>query len=97
MDYGENLVGRRIKDIFPDILEDSVEKLATVSLTGQPINTETYFQIWNKWFIIRCFNLGKGYLIVTSDNITEQKKYADELSRLDRLNLIGQMAAGIGS
>ncbi|MDT8900173.1 PAS domain S-box protein [Anaeroselena agilis] len=36
-----------------------------------------------------------GYL-VTMTNITEIKNYAREIGRLDRLNLIGQMAAGIG-
>lgn len=36
-----------------------------------------------------------GYL-VTLTNITEMKKYAAELSRLDRLNLVGEMAASIG-
>ena len=36
-----------------------------------------------------------GYL-VTMTNMTEIKKYSREIDRLDRLNLIGEMAAGLG-
>lgn len=39
---------------------------------------------------------GEACIIVTSSDITKTKQIQAELSRLDRLNLVGQMAAGIG-
>ncbi|EGW41710.1 PAS domain-containing sensor histidine kinase, partial [Desulfosporosinus sp. OT] len=39
---------------------------------------------------------GDQRLLITIDDITEQKQMQQEVSRLERLNLIGQMAAGIG-
>lgn len=39
---------------------------------------------------------GKECILVTSFDISEKKQMEKEMARLDRLNLIGQMAAGIG-
>lgn len=39
---------------------------------------------------------GEECIIVTSSDITKMKQIQVEMSRLDRLNLVGQMAAGIG-
>lgn len=39
---------------------------------------------------------GKECALVATLDITEQKNYEKEMARLDRLNLIGEMAAGIG-
>jgi len=39
---------------------------------------------------------GDQRLLITIDDITDQKQIQQEVARLERLNLIGQMAAGIG-
>lgn len=39
---------------------------------------------------------GKNVILASLNDITERKKIEEEMARLDRLNLIGQMAAGIG-
>ncbi|MBC9784424.1 PAS domain S-box protein [Heliobacterium chlorum] len=39
---------------------------------------------------------GKDYVLAITYDITDKKKMEKELSRLDRLNLIGQLAGGIG-
>jgi two-component system, sporulation sensor kinase E len=39
---------------------------------------------------------GEECILFASNDITESKRIQTEMSRLDRLNLIGQMAAGIG-
>lgn len=39
---------------------------------------------------------GKECILITSFDISEKKQMEKEMARLDRLNLIGQMAAGIG-
>ncbi|NPV93316.1 MAG: PAS domain S-box protein [Firmicutes bacterium] len=38
----------------------------------------------------------KGLVYITGRDVTEQKKISEELTRLDRLNMVGEMAAGIG-
>lgn len=38
---------------------------------------------------------GQDCALVVSNNITELRRYQNEISRLDSLNLIGQMAAGV--
>lgn len=39
---------------------------------------------------------GDHYLIISGIDVTELKRYQKEMARLDRLNLIGEMAASIG-
>ncbi len=42
-----------------------------------------------------CFN-GEQHLLNAMNDITERKRLEEEMARLERLNLIGEMAAGIG-
>lgn len=39
---------------------------------------------------------GTDHILITANDITELKKFQKEMAQLSRLNLIGQMAAGIG-
>ena len=39
--------------------------------------------------------MGEDCLLIVSNDITELRRYQSEISRLDNLNLIGQMAAGV--
>lgn len=39
---------------------------------------------------------GKPYMLRSFNDITEKRKFEKEITRLDRLSLIGEMAAGIG-
>lgn len=46
---------------------------------------------------VNSFNIeGSDYLIASGIDVTELKHYQQEMARLDRLNLIGEMAASIG-
>lgn len=46
---------------------------------------------------VNCLNIeGNDYLIASGIDVTELKHYQQEMARLDRLNLIGEMAASIG-
>ncbi|MDP4127792.1 MAG: PAS domain S-box protein [Bacillota bacterium] len=49
----------------------------------------------NKWFELSAYPTETGLSCYFRD-ITDQKVARDEMARLDRLNLVGQMAAGIG-
>lgn len=46
--------------------------------------------------IVPIFEIGKHEFICLSIDLTEYKKYEKEVARLERLNLIGEMAAGMG-
>lgn len=48
----------------------------------------------NKWFEIRAYPIENGMTCYFRD-ITSQKKAEREIARLDRLNLVGQLASGI--
>ncbi|NLL51668.1 MAG: PAS domain S-box protein [Peptococcaceae bacterium] len=106
----ENMIGYTLKELsnmdwvainHPDDLEKE-NPLAEELLTG----VRDYYEIekrylhkdgsvlWARSTIV----LSKGYSEVTIafiEDITEQKSYREQMLKLDRLNLIGEMAAGI--
>lgn len=63
------------------------------------IHNLEYSTIKNKQILFSAEQIvlnGKACILVTSFDISEKKQMEKEMARLDRLNLIGQMAAGIG-
>ncbi|NLM20925.1 MAG: PAS domain S-box protein [Peptococcaceae bacterium] len=106
----ENMIGYTLEELsnmdwvaitHPDDLEKE-NPLAKELLTG----VRDYYEIekrylhkdgsvlWARTTVV----LSKGYSEVTIafiENITEQKSYREQMLKLDRLNLIGEMAAGI--
>ncbi|MBP2656269.1 MAG: kinE 1 [Firmicutes bacterium] len=94
--HGKNLAGMRTKDVFPDISDEIREEFAKVALTGHPLTKEVYSQKLNEWGRMWAYSLGNRQFVVITQKITEQKKYEEELVRLERLNLVGELAAGIG-
>lgn len=69
---------------------------------GSIYNTEFQFRKKNGDIVIGLFSgviidiNGKQCLLSIINDITERKNFEKELSRLDRLNLVGEMAASIG-
>jgi PAS domain S-box-containing protein len=92
----EYLLGKSIWEEFPEVIFSPLYKYfhkAVLKQTSQ--NFEMYFPGGSKWVEVNVNPSKEGVSFYFRD-IGERKKYEKEMSRLDRLNLIGQMAAGIG-
>jgi PAS domain S-box-containing protein len=90
----DELLGHRLWDFFPnaqpyyDQYHKAKRENVAVHFEAAAIGTE-------KWLEVHAYPSEEGLSVFFRD-ITEQKKYEAELSRLDRLNIVGEMAVGIG-
>jgi two-component system, sporulation sensor kinase E len=100
----EELLGNVIWDIFPQskgcLCDLNFQKARNTCL---PVTFETHCRLHNdRWNQVTTYPLQFGlsvyYRDITEQKLTNEKltKSQEEIARLDRLNLVGQLAAGIG-
>lgn len=91
----EELIGRNIWDLFPELLPEyyalyqkamNTKEAAHFEITG--LHSDSPYEVY-------VYPSNEGLSVYYRD-ISERKMFEKEMARLDRLNLVGQMAAGIG-
>lgn len=91
----DELLGRNITEVF-GVNETALQHYHEVMSEKRPVTYENICQTsGNKWFEISLYPSESGLICFFRD-ITSQKIAANEIARLDSLNLVGQLAAGIG-
>lgn len=93
-----DLIGQRLTKQFPSIRDESFNWLGTfidVAISRQPSRFTQYFQEQERWYSISAYSPMQGYVAVISENVTHYITLKKEVARMDRLNLIGNMAAGL--
>lgn len=76
--------GKRIRDIFPDVSEELVEKFRNVAFSGDPVTFEYYSRVLSKYFIMHCFCPLHGRVAVMFEDITDKKNIIGQLKILSR-------------
>ncbi|WP_378955951.1 cache domain-containing protein [Pelosinus sp. sgz500959] len=92
------LIGKGLTDIFPHINNESfnwIKAYATVAISGEPISFTQYFEHQQRWYSISAYSPTKDHVAVISEDVTKFITLQKEITRMDRLNLIGNMAAGL--
>lgn len=102
-DSPEEIIGLPIKNfIHPDYEENVRERVKQLQITGKaPPDQEKIIRLDGTSVDVEITGAllnyqGEPVIQVVIRDITERKKTEAEMARLGRLNLIGQMAAGIG-
>ena len=86
-------IGQNIWSLFPGLVETELyQKCYEASANNSPIHTLFNDIRMNKWFDAHLYPYENGLFIYFRD-ITEQKKYEEELTRLDKLNIIGEIGS----
>ncbi|MFX4262297.1 PAS domain S-box protein [Pelotomaculum propionicicum] len=98
----EEVIGRTAEDIRIWVKPDRAEIMNRLRENGLINNLEcTLRKKSGEMFTslysaeIVCFN-GERHILSAVNDISERKRLEEEMARLERLNLIGEMAAGIG-
>ncbi len=73
---------------------DFIERLIAINRDNEPACFETICTLNGRCYEVRVYPAGDSMSVYLND-ITERKHIDKEMARLDRLNLIGEMAAGI--
>lgn len=88
----EELIGKNMWEVFPEsrLYTEYHQAMAE----QKPVHLEHYSRCTNLWHEIHAYPYPGG-LSVFSRDITGQKKLEQQMAALDRLNLVGEIAAGI--
>jgi len=83
----EDIVGRTVRELFPEAEPVWFERYGKVVLTGEPAHFEERFGPLNKWFEVSVYRTDPGRFAVVFFDITERKK-----AEVDVLKLSEDMA-----
>ena len=92
------LIGKSFTEIFPRIHEESFDwltTLTTVGISGKPAKFTTFSKYQQRWYSVSAYSPTNGYTAIITEDLTHYMNFKKEIDRLDRLNLIGNMAAGL--
>jgi len=89
------VIGQVIWKSFPNYSDLTYELFHKAVKEQTPVCYESNSQITGRWHYVHAYPSPDGLSVYFLD-ITERKRMEKEFARLDRLNLIGKMAASIG-
>jgi PAS domain S-box-containing protein len=98
----DELIGRTAADISFWVKPDRDEVIKSLREKGMVNNLECMFreksgEVYIGLYSAEIINFsGEQFILSLVNDISERKRLEEEMSRLERLNLIGEMAAGIG-
>ena len=94
--YGSDCIGKNILKVYPKIVStESYRKLLHATVTHASIIFTTKEPHTGKCFTTSVYPYEQGLLVFIKD-VSSQQKMEVEMQRLDKLKLVGEMAAGIG-
>lgn len=76
----DEVIGKTIKEIMPDIEESWIEKYAKVASSGKSITFEQYSEPLEKYFTVNAFSNRKGHFATLFDDITKRKRQDKEIA-----------------
>lgn len=75
----DQLVGKKLKQVFPEMSAHHFEEYVEVVETGKTAHFEFFYKKQERWYDIVCVKMMDG-LVTTFTDITERKKAADMLA-----------------
>ena len=72
-----------------------LDDYAKVVESGKSTSFETYFEPMDKYFIISVFSPGKNQFATIFQDITERKKYENQIQQAQKMEALGTLAGGI--
>lgn len=86
--YGEHtgkpaseVVGRRVRELYPDIDPSWIERYGAVALTGRAERFEGRFGPLNRWFDVSAYQTEPGFFALVFSDITERKQIEEHLQQ----------------
>lgn len=90
-----DLIGQTLEEVNPDYNRMALEIYQQVLREQKPRYFEAFFEQYQRWMAVTVYPSNEGISVYSRD-ITDRKQLEKEIARLDRLNLIGEIAASIG-
>lgn len=95
-----NVIGKRMREITPEAEEYWIENYGNVAITGKPIRFQNYAEVFQKWYDVYAFTLGKiedRKVAVLFKDITEQKNTEEALlsKAVELESILNSIADGV--
>ncbi|WP_410507042.1 histidine kinase dimerization/phosphoacceptor domain -containing protein [Methanosarcina hadiensis] len=74
----EQMLGRTMLEVFPNVSPKALEKYHEVAVSGQPVHFEIFSQVADKYLNIYVFSPEKGKLALILRDITERKQLEEK-------------------
>lgn len=75
----QNLIGKRVQEVFPDIEAYWIDCYGRVALTGEPLRMEQYSSGLGRWYEVFAYRPAPGQFAVVFSNITERRRTEETL------------------
>ncbi len=89
----EQVIGKTVREVFPEIEIAWIETFGRVALTGEPATCDQYAAELNRHFRINAFSPEKGKCACIFEDITARKRATTQIARLAAA--INQAAEGV--
>ena len=73
------IIGKKVSKCIPGLEETWLNNYAQVEKTGEPMLIEDYVKELNRWYKVLAYKPKPGFVAVTFEDITEQKKAEDKI------------------
>ena len=95
----QEIVGKRVKDVLPDVEQEWIDTFGKVALTGEPIHFENYTQAIGRYYEVIAFSPEPLHFAVVISDISERKKYELDMQNfnLELENRVQQRTADLES
>ncbi len=80
----EQVIGKTVKEVLPNLEEFWITKYANVVSTGKPITFENYTKTLDRYYLVHAYKSGKNRFACIFTDITPKKKFEEEIKRLNR-------------
>lgn len=76
-------IGKTVKEVIPNIEQKWIDKYGKVALTLEPTHFEDYVSALGKYYEVTAFSPEKGFFAVVVSDISERKKYEQEIQEFN--------------
>lgn len=80
----EEVIGKRVKEILPDLEPFWITTYSEVVSTGKSVTFENYTKTLDKYYLVHAYKTGKNSFGCIFTDITQKKKFEEEIKRLNR-------------
>ncbi|MFT3829693.1 MAG: PAS domain S-box protein [Opitutaceae bacterium] len=89
------VVGRRIREIFPDIDPKWLERYGRVTRTGEPLAITDYSDELDRHLEIAAFRSAEGRFACLVRDVTAKRQLEQQLLQAQKMEAVGQLAGGV--
>lgn len=78
----EDVVGKPLKTVLPQLEESWIQRHSRVALTGQPVRYEEFNRDTDRYYRVACYSPAEGKFAVLFSDITQDKRDQEILRRI---------------